>query len=232
MKKIVLNSLLLLFTFNFLCSQTYIKNDAYEVMYSQAFQQPITIAYEYPDFKRPYLVKVKAVGGITNEVSYPDPVKIKTSINWEVPENIVTSDKDDYSSPYDRGHLAPAASFTKDEQQKFIYSYLNCAIMHKALNRGVWKTLENRERELSDTNKVRVKIILSFSNKNSLADGGANIPTSFTKIIEYGKTYFKPIGKKYEITREVYSFPNNESVKNTDLDSYKVKSLSGKFSIN
>ena len=232
MKKIVLNSLLLLFTFNFLCSQTYIKNDAYEVMYSQAFQQPITVAYKYPDFKVYTVVGLEKINGITNKVSYPDPVEIKTSINWKVPENIVTSDKDDYSSPYDKGHLAPAASFTKDEQQKFIYSYLNCAIMHKALNRGVWKTLENRERELSDTNKVRVKIILSFSNKNSLADGGANIPTSFTKIIEYGKTYFKPIGKKYEITREVYSFPNNESVKNTDLDSYKVKSLSGKFLIN
>ena len=232
MKKIVLNSLLLLFTFNFLCSQTYIKNDAYEVMYSQVFQQPITIAYEYPNFRMVEYQVLTLRSKISNEVSYPNPVKIKTSINWEVPENIVTSDKDDYSSPYDKGHLAPAASFTKDEQQKFIYSYLNCAIMHKALNRGVWKTLENRERELSDTNKVRVKIILSFSNKNSLADGGANIPTSFTKIIEYGKTYFKPIGKKYEITREVYSFPNNESVKNTDLDSYKVKSLSGKFLIN
>ena len=232
MKKIVLNSLVLLFTFNLLCSQTYIKNDAYEVVYSQAFQQPITIAYEYPDFKRRYLGKVMAVGVITNKVSYPDPVKIETSINWKVPENIVTSDKDDYSSHYDRGHLAPAASFSEDEQQKFIYSYLNCAIMHKALNRGVWKTLENRERELSNTNKVSVKIILSFSNKNNLADGGATIPSSFTKIIEYGDTYIKPIGKKYQITREVYSFPNNESVKNTDLNSYKVKSLSGKFSIN
>tara|TARA_B110000046_G_C12968701_1_gene387941 strand:+ start:137 stop:835 length:699 start_codon:yes stop_codon:yes gene_type:complete len=232
MKKIVLNSLLLLFTFNFLCSQTYIKNDAYEVMYSQAFQQPITVAYKYPDFKVYTVVGLEKINGITNKVSYPDPVEIKTSINWKVPENIVTSDKDDYSSPYDRGHLAPAASFTKDEQQKFIHSYLNCAIMHKALNRGVWKTLENRERELSDTNKVRVKIILSFSNKNNLAVGGATIPTSFTKIIEYGDTYIKPIGKKYQITREVYSFPNNESVKNTDLNSYKVKSLSGKFSIN
>ena len=150
MKKIVLNSLLLLFTFNFLCSQTYIKNDAYEVMYSQAFQQPITVAYKYPDFKVYTVVGLEKINGITNKVSYPDPVKIKTSINWKVPENIVTSDKDDYSSPYDRGHLAPAASFTKDEQQKFIHSYLNCAIMHKALNRGVWKTLENRERKLSE----------------------------------------------------------------------------------
>ena len=231
MKKIVINSLLLLFTFNLLCSQTYIKNDAYEVMYSQAFQQPITIAYKYPDFKLYTNVPLE-IKAITDKVSYPDPVEIKISINWKEPENIVTSDKDDYSSPYDRGHLAPAASFPKDEQQKFIYSYLNCAIMHKALNRGVWKTLENRERELSNTNKVSVKIILSFSNKNNLADGGATIPSSFTKIIEYGDTYIKPIGKKYQITREVYSFPNNESVKNTDLNSYKVKSLSGKFSIN
>ena len=104
--------------------------------------------------------------------------------------------------------------------------------MHKALNRGVWKTLENRERELSETNKVRVKIILSFSNKNNLVDGGATIPTLFKKIIEYGNTYYNPIGKKHKIIREVYSFPNNESVKNTDLNSYKVKSLSVEFSIN
>ena len=122
MKKIVLNSFLILFTFTFSYSQSYIKNDVYEVMYSQAFQQPITISYNYPDFKL-YDAKVLVSEVIINEVSYPDLVKI--SIDWEVPENVVTSDKDDYNSPYDRGHLSPAASFPDDEQQKFIYSYLN-----------------------------------------------------------------------------------------------------------
>jgi DNA/RNA endonuclease G (NUC1) len=101
--------------------------------------------------------------------------------------------------------------------------------MHKALNKGVWYTLENRERALAkEGNKVRVKVILSFSNESNTVDGGATIPSSFTKIIEYFKNSEKT-DIKYEVTREVYIFPNDDSVKGTNLDSYKLKLASGKF---
>ena len=229
MKKIVLNSLLLLFTFNFLCSQTYIKNDVYEVLYSEKFQQPLTISYEYPMY--PYLnVMPLKITTIVDGVGYPDPFKeIK---EWQVPEHIVSSDEYDYNLPFHRGHLVPAGSFKYSEHQRFIYSYLNCAIMHKDLNQGVWKTLENRERKLSENYSVNVEVTLLFSGISNTVDAGATIPSSFRKKIEYrkkGKMDFKNPAK---IITEIYEFPNNESVKNTDLNSYKVKSLSGEFSIN
>ena len=224
MKKIALNTFILLFTFIFSYSQSFIKNDVYEVMYSQTFQQPITLSYEYPNFK----IMAMPTEIISNDIQYPEPV---LTPEWVIPKNIVSSNKEDYTLPYHRGHLVPAKSFMETEHQKYIYSYLNCAIMHESLNLGVWKKLENRERKLSDNNKVRVKIILSFSDENHTVDGGATVPTSFTKIIEYSSDWIKPYGKKHEVTREVYSFPNDDSVKNKDLIFYKNNSLSGKFLI-
>ena len=219
MKKIVLNSLLLLFTFNFLCSQTYIKNDVYEVLYSEAFQQPLTISYEYPMY--PYIGAVLLKANLVVEgVGYPDPFKeIK---EWQVPLYIVSSDEYDYNSPYLRGHLVPAATFKYSEQQRFIYSYLNCAIMHKDLNQGVWYALENRERKLKEKYNVKVQVILFFADTSNTVDGGATIPSSFRKIIEYRKKGLIDLNKNYDIKTETYEFPNNDSVKNTDLASYKI----------
>ena len=222
MKKIVLNSLLLLFTFNFLFSQTYIKNDVYEVLYSEAFQQPLTISYEYPMY--PYIGAVLLKANLVVEgVGYPDPFKeIK---EWQVPLYIVSSDEYDYNSPYLRGHLVPAATFKYSEQQRFIYSYLNCAIMHKDLNQGVWKTLENRERKLSENYTVNVEVTLLFLDISNTVDAGATIPSAFRKKIEYRKKGNLEVGNPAEIITEIYEFPNNDSVKNTNLNSYKLKSI-------
>ena len=197
-----------------------VKNDVYEVLYSETLQQPINISYEYPRYNLyPDPVELKYTL-VVNKVGYPDSSK-KTN-EWQVPTNIVSSDKDDYSLPYHRGHIVPAASFKYAEHQRFIYSYLNCAIMHKDLNQGVWKTLENRERKLSEDYSVKVTVTLLFSGKSNTVDAGATIPSSFKKIIEYRKKGQLDLSKKYKITREVYEFPNNDSVKNTDLDSYKI----------
>ena len=135
-------------------------------------------------------------------------------------------DYDDYRySGYDRGHLVPAGSFKYSEHQRFIYSYLNCAIMHKDLNQGVWKTLENRERKLSKEHDVKVQVTLLFSDENNTVDAGATIPSSFRKKIEYRKKGKMDFKNPTKIITEIYEFPNNDSVKNTNLNSYKVKSI-------
>ncbi|MDA9107309.1 DNA/RNA non-specific endonuclease [Flavobacteriaceae bacterium] len=218
MKNLIFTSIML-FAFINSNSQTLIKNDVYEVMYSETFQQPIKISYEYPElaFAKAYFIESIVV---LNEVGYPDPFKeIK---EWKVPTNIITSDNDDYTLPYHRGHIVPAKSFEYSEHQKFIYSYLNCAIMHKDLNQGVWYALENRERKLKEKYNVKVQVELFFADTSNTVDAGATIPSSFRKIIEYSKKGKLDLSKKYKITREVYEFPNNGSVKNTDLASYKI----------
>ena len=220
MKKITLLSFML-FVFINSNSQTLIKNDVYEVMYSETFQQPIKISYEYPEIPQVNfntVLMVSRMGGAP--IGYPD-TKVK-EWEWQIPTNIITSDNDDYNLPYHRGHIVPAKSFEYSEHQKFIYSYLNCAIMHKDLNQGVWYALENRERKLKEKYNVKVQVELFFADTSNTVDGGATIPSSFRKTIEYRKKGLLDLSKKYKITREVYEFPNNDSVKNTDLASYKI----------
>ena len=220
MKKIIFASIMLFAFINSNSQNTLIKNEVYEVLYSETLQQPINISYEYPMYNSYVDATQLKYTLVVNEVGYPDSFK-KTN-EWQVPSNIVTSDKDDYSLPFHRGHIVPAASFKYSEHQRFIYSYLNCAIMHKDLNQGVWKTLENRERKLSKKYKVMVQVILLFSDKNKTVEAGATIPSSFRKIISYRKKGLIDLNEKFEITTETYEFPNNDSVKNTDLALYKI----------
>ena len=220
MKKLIFSSIMLFAFINSNSQNTLIKNEVYEVLYSETLQQPINISYEYPMYNLYVDANQLKYTLVVNEVGYPDSFK-KTN-EWQVPSNIVTSNKDDYSLPYHRGHIVPAGSFKYSEHQRFVYSYLNCAIMHKDLNQGVWKTLENRERELSEKYKVMVRVILLFSDKNNTVDAGATIPSSFRKIIEYRKKGLIDLNEKYEVTTETYEFPNDGSVKSTDLDSYKI----------
>ena len=102
--------------------------------------------------------------------------------------------------------------------------------MHETLNSGVWRVLEDYERSLYQEQNVRVKIILSFSDDSNITQGGATIPTHFTKIIEYGFSSY--ITNNEEITREVYTFPNDSSVKGKKIEEFKIAHLSGKFITN
>lgn len=122
-------------------------------------------------------------------------------------DTIHTSDEDDYrDNPWDKGHMAPAASFAcnRDELVQ-TFSYLNCALQHENLNRGVWKSLELHERELAKTQSVKVKVQLHFSKGSRVLPTGATVPDAFTKTIYYGKTKrayrfenSKPLYKDFE----------------------------------
>ena len=233
MKKILNFLLLTLITSSLSYSQRIIENDLYTVVYSESYQQPLCLMYEYPLFSiewklYPEYEIIKRAGSIT----YPNVISVVERKDWQVPTGIVTSDDKDYEkNEYDRGHLVPHKSFKNDEEvQDFLFSYLNCALMHETLNGGVWRLLEDYERDLNKEQNVRVKIILSFSDDSKLTDGGATVPTHFTKIIEYGVDMFM-IGSE-EVTREVYTFPNDASVKGKKIEEFKINSLSGKFITN
>ena len=274
MKKLLILLFVPLITF----SQIVVENDLYEVVYSEFYQQPISLKYKYAnpfeykptaitegspavyyelqeqselitiDSFAPLLKRFNNIGyyvdkngKVTKGMIYDEEekeinieyiesttVKIDTIINkskstsFKAPSGIITSDDEDYNKPYDRGHLVPKESFPEIEYNNFMYSYLNCALMHKTLNRGVWSTLEKKEREISNSAVLKVKILLSFG-KNNIVDGGASIPDFFTKILEYRK--FDENNEEIYI-RDVYTFPNDASVKGKDVESYKVKALS------
>ena len=276
MKKILFTLALLISFSSF--GQIVVKNKLYKVVYSEFYQQPISLEYKYPnpfEYKQSLLMdtvsfelrkmKLAELKSITNEevegsksvsiggyyvdkngtvtnskiydeeekqivIEYPKSTttKIDTIIKetkltkFVAPTGVITSDDGDYKQPYDKGHLAPKQSFPNNEYNDFMFSFLNCALMHRSLNRGLWKALENKERGISKSAVLKVKILVSFG-KNNLVDGGASVPDFFTKILDYRK--FDENNKEIYV-REVYTFPNDASVKGKDIENYKVKSLS------
>ena len=88
------------------------------------------------------------------------------------------------------------------------FTYLNSALQHQGLNRGVWKELEGFERDLANFYEVKVRVEVYFSNQKVL--GGATIPSGFRKIITFG-------GKQY-----VFVFPNQDT-KGTKWINYLVE---------
>ena len=222
MKKIILILVLFLFSNTITNAQIIEKNSIYKVVYSETYQQPISLSYTLPFYK-----KLKTIS-LYDGVEYLEP-----SSNFIEPLNIITSNKNDYEGNiYDHGHLAPNATFPSDSAKKYLWSYLNCALMHETLNSGVWRVLEDYERKLNEDNNVRVKIIVSFSPESTIVLGGATVPSSFTKIIEYDFDHFYIFGRAQDITREVYIFPNDASVKGKKIEEFKVKELCGKFKSN
>ena len=169
----------------------YITTPIFNVVYSEKLQQPKWVEYKV----------LCADGVISRKGLYFYPVN-----------GIVTSTNEDYeNNAYDKGHLAPAADFNcNKENLKQSFSYLNCTLQHEKLNRGVWRLLEVRERELSKSNTVSVEIRMNYSKNSKVLITGATVPDSFTKIITY------------ENKQEKYFFKNEEP-KSSDYNNYKVK---------
>jgi endonuclease G len=116
------------------------------------------------------------------------------------------------NNPYDKGHLAPAASFSCDRETLYkTFTYLNCSLQQENLNRTTWRLLEERERQLAKTNKVViVEIRCVYSPKSIVLPSGATIPDGYFKTIKYGKTI------------EKYYFKNEKPL-STDFTKYQIK---------
>jgi endonuclease G len=127
-------------------------------------------------------------------------------------DSVKTSDGKDYEgNVWDKGHCAPAADFNCTRETLWqTFSYLNCILQHEKLNRGAWRLLEVRERELAKLGKVEVEIRVIYGPKAVKLPTGATIPTAFYKTIKFGNT------------KEVYYFAN-EAPATTDYTKYKVQ---------
>ena len=155
----------------------YIKTNMFEIVYSEKLQQPKFIRYT---------------------VQCPNGTASRKGMDFYICDSILTSDNMDYvNNPYDKGHLAPAASFNCDRETLYkTFTYLNCSLQQENLNRTTWRLLEERERQLAKTNKVViVEIRCVYSPKSIVLPSGATVPDGYFKTIKYGKTiekyYFK-----------------------------------------
>ena len=146
-----------------------IKNEVFEVLYSQSLEQPLVIKYRSTN--RPTNVNRGAMD------FYKEP-------------NIKTSDAADYKSNiYDKGHGAPAASFSDNMVNlKQTFSYLNCIMQDQYLNRGEWRLLEEQIRKWDDTENITVLIKTFFDTPVKRVPTGAAIPSHLQKHIYFEKS--------------------------------------------
>ena len=145
-----------------------VKNQVFEVLYSQDYEQPLWIRY--------------------NSINRPTNVN-RGTMDFYTEKGIKTSDGDDYKANiYDKGHGAPAASFSDNiENLKQTFSYLNCILQDQYLNRGEWRLLEEQERRWDDSENLIVLIKLEFGSPIKRIPTNAAIPTVLYKHIYFEK---------------------------------------------
>jgi len=143
-----------------------VETSIFKVWYSEVKEQPTKVEYI---------------------VQCPLPGVSRDGLDFYTESDYWTSDDDDYyRNEWDKGHMAPAAAFNCDrEMLKKTFTYLNSALQHESLNRGVWNKLEEFERNLANFYEVRVEIQINFVENPPKVSGGASIPESFQKIIRW-----------------------------------------------
>ncbi len=146
-----------------------VKINVFEVLYSQSLEQPLMIKYRSTN--RPTSVNRGAMD------FYKEP-------------NIKTSDADDYKANiYDKGHGAPAATFSDNMVNlKQTFSYLNCIMQDQYLNRGEWRLLEEQERKWDDTENLTILVKSFFDTPVKRVATGAAIPSYLQKHIYFEKS--------------------------------------------
>ena len=180
MKKLLFILPLFLLTASSDLSDVTIDKKIYKVNYSQRFEQPVSLTYE----------------------SSNRPTKVnRGSMDFYSETNVKTSDNADYvNNIYDKGHLAPAATFSDNEENlKLTFSYLNCALQNQYLNRGEWRLLEEQERKWDDSEKLIIKVDVKFGEGSVILPTGATVPSSFVKHIHFTKQH---IWKCYEFINQ------------------------------
>ena len=171
-----MRKLMFLFTFLFVSFVSFgqlqdvrIKNEVFEVLYSQSLEQPLIIKYRSTN--RPTNVN-------------------RGSMDFYTEKGIKTSDAADYAKNiYDKGHGAPAATFSDNiENLKQTFSYLNCIMQNQYLNRGEWRLLEEQERKWDDNENLTILIKTFFDEKVIRVPTGAAVPSHMQKHIYFEKS--------------------------------------------
>jgi len=146
-----------------------VKNQVFEVLYSQTLESPLWLKYRSTN--RPTNVN-------------------RGTMDFYTEKNIKTSDANDYAKNiYDKGHLAPAASFSDNmENLKQTFTYLNCMMQDQYQNRGEWRLLEEQERKWDDNEPLTIIIKVFFDKIPKRVLTNAAIPSHMQKHIYFEKS--------------------------------------------
>jgi len=169
-----------------------------------------SVYWNTPYFVINYSEILEGPRSIRYSVACPNGTASRKGMDFYTEKGIKTSDNKDYeANEWDKGHMAPAASLNCNQDMLWeTFSYLNSSLQHQSLNRGVWKKLEIRERELATKNEVKVFIRVEYPTSSVKVAAGASIPSGYYKELKIGER------------RECYYFPNIVPVLK-ELNDYK-----------
>jgi endonuclease G len=167
-KSLLLFGLILISISSFSQDTVRVKNQVFEVLYSQKLESPLWLKYR--------------------SINRPTNVN-RGAMDFYTEKNIRTSDAEDYiKNIYDKGHLAPAASFSDNmENLKQTFSYLNCMLQDQYMNRGEWRLLEEQERKWDDNENLTILIKIFFDKPVKRLPTNAAIPSYMEKHIYFEK---------------------------------------------
>ncbi|AWA30298.1 hypothetical protein HYN48_09490 [Flavobacterium magnum] len=98
------------------------------------------------------------------------------------------SDKDYAGSGFDKGHLANAEDFAYDcAKEAATFCYYNCLPQTVTLNRGIWKTWEEKIRDISQKKKLFV-IAGGIYGDRRIGDNSLAVPDYCYKIVLEAQT--------------------------------------------
>jgi len=148
--------------------EVYVETSIFKVWYNEVYEQPTKLVYTS-----------------TNRPKNAD----RGSMDFWVPEGVHTSDKHDYyRNIYDKGHLAPAATYSDSKENlKATFSYLNCALQDQYMNRGEWRLLEEKERVWDDEQNLTVTVELVWDDEHLILPTGGHVPSDMIKHIYFEK---------------------------------------------
>ena len=178
MKKLLLLFLFPISLFGQLRDSVYFNNNSFTVNYSETLEGPRSIRYT---------------------VLCPTGTASRSGMEFYTEKTIKTSDHKDYeANEWDKGHMAPAASFNCNRDMLYgTFTYVNSSLQQQSLNRGVWKKLEVRERELASSGPVQVFIRVEYPANPRRVPTNAAIPTGYYKEVKVGNKrecyYFKNV---------------------------------------
>ena len=158
----------------------------YKVSYNEIYEQPNWVEYT-----------------VSNRPKNVD----RGNKDFYLEKGVFTSNDDDYyKNEWDKGHLAPAATFSDSEENlNKTFSFINCTMQIDNLNRGEWAQLEQQVRDWSVSGNIKVNIELVFAADHEVRSTGVHIPTGFWKNLTFSNG-----------NQTCYYFPNSSTNKNWD----------------
>ena len=147
-------------------TEVIVENQVFKVWYNEVKEQPVKLIYTS-----------------TNRPKNVD----RGSMNFYTEKEVHTSDNADYyRNVWDKGHLAPAATYSDSMVNlKQTFSFLNCALQEQNLNRGEWRLLEEQERVWDDEQNLTITVDLVWDEGFEILPTGGHIPTDMIKHIYF-----------------------------------------------